>query len=113
MANSVLRQSAKGQDCNIQIPTACNRNPETTVLCHLGGAGVGLKMPDILAAFGCSSCHDLVDGRTKTILHSNLQIKLMFFMGIIRTIQYWWDAGYIQIAKPDQQKISKYLPRKY
>ena len=37
-------------------------NPETTVLCHhnkkgLFGVGMGQKVPDMFAAFGCSDCH--------------------------------------------------------
>ncbi len=49
------------------IVGVCNRNPETVVLCHSNaladGKGMGLKAPDTEAAFGCSSCHDVLDGR--------------------------------------------------
>ena len=58
-----LRQYARGKPCQMRIPGVCNHNPETTVLCHLGGGGMGTKQPDILGAWGCSDCHDVVDGR--------------------------------------------------
>lgn len=29
-----LRKSARGQDCTLQIPVVCNRDPATTVLAH-------------------------------------------------------------------------------
>ena len=54
-------KSAKGQDCQIRSPV-CNNNSETVVFCHLNGAGMGEKMQNIHGAYGCSSCHDFVDG---------------------------------------------------
>jgi len=60
-----LRDSARGQECTLRIPGTCNFNPETTVLAHIacGQKGMGLKSPDNMAVFACSSCHDLLDGR--------------------------------------------------
>lgn len=57
-------KSAQGQDCQIRSP-ACNHNPETVVFCHLNGAGIGEKMQNIHGAYGCSKCHDFVDGIEK------------------------------------------------
>lgn len=51
----------------MQIPGVCNANPETVVLCHSNqladGKGMGLKAPDTEGCFGCSACHDVLDGR--------------------------------------------------
>lgn len=62
-----IRKAARGQDCMLALPGVCNRDPETVVLCHSNaladGKGMGLKAPDTAACFGCSSCHDLLDGR--------------------------------------------------
>jgi hypothetical protein len=62
-----IRKAARGQDCTLQFHGVCNRNPETTVLCHSNriedGKGWGVKAPDNKAVFGCSSCHDVLDGR--------------------------------------------------
>ncbi len=62
-----IRKAARGQDCTLRIPDVCNWNVETTVLCHSNsiedGKGWGIKAPDTKAAFGCSSCHDVLDGR--------------------------------------------------
>ena len=62
-----IRKAARGQECTLQIFDVCNCNPETTVLCHdnrlSSGKGMGLKAPDSEAVFGCSSCHDVLDGR--------------------------------------------------
>lgn len=61
-----IRKAARNQECTLRFPV-CNYNIETTALCHSNlladGKGMGLKAPDTAAAFGCSSCHDLLDGR--------------------------------------------------
>ena len=80
-----LRKLARGKPCQIRIPNVCNFNPETTVLCHLNGGGMGMKQPDLLGAWGCSSCHDVVDGRVQIIGHTPTQIKNMILEGVIRT----------------------------
>lgn len=54
-----LRDFARGQDCTLLMPW-CNRNHETTVLCHIrafGNAGTALKPHDFIAYHGCSECH--------------------------------------------------------
>lgn len=62
-----IRRAARFQACTLLIPGVCNGDPATTVLCHSNqlsdGKGMGLKAPDTQACFGCSSCHDVLDGR--------------------------------------------------
>lgn len=89
-----LRESARGQDCQVRIPNVCNFNPETTVLCHLNGGGMGTKKSDAFAAFACSSCHDVLDGRVKTDVEQWM-IELWHRHGVERTQTIWLDAGLI------------------
>jgi hypothetical protein len=62
-----IRRSAKGEACTLMIPGICNGDTSTTVLCHSNrladGKGMGLKAPDTEACYGCSTCHDVLDGR--------------------------------------------------
>lgn len=62
-----IRRSARGQQCELRIAGVCNGDPDTTVLCHSNaladGKGLGLKAPDTAACYGCSACHDVLDGR--------------------------------------------------
>lgn len=61
------RRAARGRDCTLMLLGVCNRDPATTVLCHSNrladGKGMGLKAPNSAACFGCSDCHDVLDGR--------------------------------------------------
>ena len=92
-----IRKSARGQDCQIRIPGFCNFDPATTVLCHLGGAGAGMKSHDIHGAYGCYECHLIVDGQHMTY-HSREQIKVWFFEAMVRTQLIELDMGLIEIA---------------
>ena len=100
---SKLRKSARGRECQIRIPGVCNGNPETVVLCHLPGGGMGRKQPDLFAAFGCSACHDAVDGRvTSRIIYETTgyqysDLLLYHYEGVQLTQQIWLDEGLIKI----------------
>lgn len=57
--SNIIRQSAKGEQCTARMPW-CNRNPETTVFCHIrkfGFAGFNIKPQDLHGFYGCSECH--------------------------------------------------------
>jgi len=64
--NARITKAAKGEPCTLNTPW-CNNNPETTVFCHLNesfaGKGAGQKADDLFGFFGCSTCHDVYDGR--------------------------------------------------
>ncbi|MBV8660373.1 MAG: DUF1364 family protein [Burkholderiales bacterium] len=98
-----IRRTAQGQDCTIRLPDICNRNPETTVLCHSNqladGKGMGLKAPDTAAAFGCSACHDVLDGRAPRPEGMTLDDVLMAFdAGVERTHQILRRLGLMPLA---------------
>ena len=90
-----LRKYARGKDCQIRIPGICNFNPETTVLCHLNGGG-GMKHHDLHAAWGCSDCHDAVDGRRARVHYSREALKLMHLESVIRTQIQLIKAGILK-----------------
>lgn len=95
---SKITKSAKDEDCQIRIPGVCNFNPETTVFCHLSGGGMGAKSSDIHGAYGCSSCHDEVDGRTNKIkTYGSECVELWFYEAIIRTQLILIEKGLIKI----------------
>ena len=60
------RKAARGQNCTLRISgyQGCS-GTDTTVLAHAPSRddGKGFKSNDRWAAFACSNCHDLIDGR--------------------------------------------------
>ena len=66
MAQTKITKSARGEDCAFRFPGICNFDPEKTVFCHINTKfkGTGMKSPDLFGAYGCSSCHDALDGRS-------------------------------------------------
>ena len=64
-----IRQSARGEDCTINLEGVCNYDPDTVVWCHSNqsahGKGMGLKANDEHGAYGCCNCHAVYDGQTK------------------------------------------------
>jgi hypothetical protein len=62
---SKVRESARMEDCTMRFPGVCNFDPSTTVFCHSNrlsdGKGMGMKAK--IGAYGCSACHDVLDGR--------------------------------------------------
>jgi len=88
-----IRNSARGEDCSMRLPGICNFNPESTSLCHINTVfkGTGMKSPDIFAFFGCSACHDAVDGRSNNpvdpqdILNAMVETQMKLFeKGLIK-----------------------------
>jgi hypothetical protein len=93
-----LRELARGRECQIRVPSVCNRDPETTVGCHYrmpGISGLGIKPPDLFIAWGCSACHIVVD-TLKSIYWSADQLKLMHAEGVFRTQHILLLEGYIE-----------------
>lgn len=93
---SKIRKSAQGEDCQVRLFGICNGNPETVIFAHKGGGGMAMKSPDILGAYCCSSCHDVIDGRVKTEI-SRKAIKIDFYDGIFRTQLILIEKGLINI----------------
>lgn len=85
-----IRDSAKGEACLIRLP-GCDGGGETTVWCHLpeafAGRGMSLKGIDLLGAFGCRNCHDIVDRRApRPAMLSEQDVSLMFYRALARSV---------------------------
>ncbi len=85
-----IRKSARNQDCTLNLHGVCNHDPATTVLCHSNsladGKGMGLKAPDTAACYGCSACHDVLDGRrNRPDGMSKLGLEGVFYTAMLRT----------------------------
>lgn len=92
-----IQASAKGKDCRVRVPGVCNFNPETTVLGHLNGGGVGAKHNDIFAAYVCSDCHQWLDGGYATKGATREDRDILHLQGVIRTQSVFIELGFIAV----------------
>ena len=95
---SKLRKSARDQSCQVRIPGYCNFDSSTVVLAHLNGGGMGAKRPDWQGAFFCSACHDVIDGRVKSMWKKG-EIRLWHLEGVIRTQEIWFADGLLEVTR--------------
>jgi len=86
----------------VRIPEICNFNPETTILAHLEGGGMGRKMSDLFGAYCCSDCHTALDGgipdgvRFVDRLSPDAR-RLLHLDGVVRTQIILLEEGFIKI----------------
>ena len=100
MKSKKIRNSARGEDCQVRIPGICNFNPETTIPAHIGhGGGTGMKAADLEIAYCCSDCHDLIDDRVNSVRFTRDAILVMAFEGAARTRSILVNKGLIEVAK--------------
>jgi len=97
--SSAIRDSAKGETCTFQIVGVCNSRTDTTVLCHLPDESHGMsrKADDLSAAYGCSACHDAIDGRVKYAWQPG---EKDFYMrrAMVRTLRILINKGLVRVA---------------
>ncbi|OEZ50320.1 hypothetical protein JAB1_14350 [Janthinobacterium sp. MP5059B] len=103
-----IRRAARGQDCTLRL-AVCNFDPDTTVLCHSNfladGKGLGLKAPDTAAAFGCSACHDVLDGRRPRPADLSLEcLQAAFRLAVGRTHEILRSMGLLAAAANNQKQ---------
>jgi len=91
-----LRQYAAGKPCMIRKENVCDGRTDTTVLAHFrmsGISGMGIKGPDLLAAWACANCHAWVD------THKDAYTQLDFAKGVLRTINRLIEEGVVTWTK--------------
>lgn len=89
-----LRQLAQDKPCCARTRW-CNGDNRTTVWCHLNdqfaGRGKDHKAHDLLGFFGCSSCHDVIDGRAHILETTREERRAMGYEAVCRTQAYLLD----------------------
>ena len=98
--NQAIRDAARDEKCTLNSPV-CNHDPATTVFCHLNehfaGKGGSQKADDSAGFFGCSSCHDLYDGRVQITLSIWSESKYFYVLrAMTKTIRRLLDKGVLK-----------------
>ena len=91
-----IKQSARGEECQVRLPGICTFDNETTVLAHVGTSGMGTKASDIHGAYCCSACHDEIDRRTRIMDAETAE--LFAWHGVARTQNILVNKGLIKAA---------------
>lgn len=64
-----IRDSARGEQCQVRLPGICTGDPETTIWSHArwldAGRGKGTKAVDAAGAYACTACDAAYDGQRR------------------------------------------------
>lgn len=87
--SQVLRRSAKGQRCTLNLPGICNYDEQTVVLAHIHDEqfGKSQKADDTSSMFCCFACHSAYDLH-RTGLDEAALLK-MVLRAHFRTLRRW------------------------
>lgn len=91
MKTTAIRQSARGEDCDVRIPGICSFDPATVIWSHFrglaGGKGFAIKSVDEAGAYCCTRCDAVYDGQApRPPGMSKADIDLMWLQGHIRSL---------------------------
>ncbi len=95
---SKITKAAKGESCTLQIYPYCDGDTEKTVYAHLPcpDKGMGFKSPDWWGAYGCHTCHSIIDGHKKTEL-TKFEILQVMWWARYRTMLRQIEQGMINV----------------
>ena len=98
IVSNTVRQSARGEECTLNIAGVCNYQPETTVFAHLPdeSKGMGPKADDLSGCYACHACHDAIDNRSKSTLPAEVREWYMR-RAMVRTWRRLHDKGLLLI----------------
>jgi len=70
IVSKAVRDSARDEQCTVNIAGVCSYRTDTTVFAHLPdeSKGMGTKSDDLSGCYACMACHDVLDGRRRHVL---------------------------------------------
>ena len=95
-----IRDSARGEDCQVRIIGACTNDPATTIWSHAplqaAGKGRGWKSIDLAGAYCCTACDAVIDGQRPLPPGANRDSVLLdWFMGHMRSLVILKQKGLV------------------
>lgn len=98
---SKIRESARGETCQVRLVGVCTGNPEKTIWSHArwgcAGRGKGIKAPDIAGAYCCTDCDAVYDGQRafKAPYTCRVEIDRDWSMGHFRSLLMLIEKGLV------------------
>jgi hypothetical protein len=97
---SKIRESARGEECQVRLVGVCTGDPATVIWSHArwetAGRGKGLKAPDIAGAYACTACDAAYDGQRRVIGMNRDDIDLAWCLGHFRSLLILCKKGLYQ-----------------
>lgn len=94
---SAIRQSARGETCQVRYPGVCTHDSATVILSHYrgsaGGKGLSLKSIDEASAYCCTACDACYDGQAPRPGFTKEQADLWWLQGHMRTLVILKEKG--------------------
>ena len=93
-----LRDSARNEDCTLQIAGVCTYDSSTTILAHFPheSHGTALKATDVSSGYACQACHDAIDNRVMDAI-SKEDREFYMRRAQIRTLERFVDKGLVRV----------------
>jgi hypothetical protein len=97
---SKIRESARGEECQVRIIGICTHDPATVIWSHArwdsGGKGGALKAIDLAGAYACTACDAAFDQLQNAHHLDRAQIDLDWFHGHLRSLVILKKKGLIK-----------------
>lgn len=95
-----LRDSARGEPCQVRYIGVCCHDPEKTILSHArwgdAGRGKATKAFDLAAAYCCVPCDQAYDGQTRMPAgYTREKLDLEWALGHFRTLVRMAEKGLV------------------
>jgi hypothetical protein len=99
MRSRKITQSARDEDCTLNIAGACNYDSATVIFAHFPDEnhGIGRKASDLSGAYCCSACHDVIDRRDSRYKESETDRDFYMRRAQSRTINRLIEKGILAI----------------
>jgi hypothetical protein len=100
MKTTRIRQSARGEDCDVRLPEVCTFDPAHTIWSHYrglaGGKGFAIKSVDAAGAYCCTRCDAVYDGQApRPEGMTKADVDLAWLQGHIRSLVKLTEKGLI------------------
>lgn len=86
-----IRDSARGEECQVRLPGVCTHDPEKTIWSHArwlaAGRGKATKSVDLAGAYCCTACDAAFDGQAPLPAgYTREQVDADWCMGHFRSL---------------------------
>ena len=91
-----LRDSARGEQCTVNISGVCCYDESTVILAHLPSSIAGYKSTDLSSCYACHTCHTAID-QIGSVSEFEESRDWYLRRAMVRTWTRFYDMGLITV----------------